>query len=164
MSVFLVCRAGQPATQLLEKSLSADSTSVTLDSLQPDTEYVVSLYPLFPRNSASPSILNARTCELTLCHIITTCLLQLCVLIENVRNADSDPLWLWCIQQVSVCSRSVRLEAVQQLSVETESEGSVRVRWRQVGGVRAYRLVWGPFTGQDAASIYRQLCFLFFFS
>lgn len=47
---------------------------------------------------------------------------------------------------------SVRLEAVQQLSVETVSEGSVRVRWRGVGGVRAYRLVWGPFTGQQEAS------------
>ncbi|KAM7422509.1 hypothetical protein PAMA_010518 [Pampus argenteus] len=85
-----------------------DSTSVTLDSLQPDTEYVISLYPLFPRNSASPSILNART---------------------------------------------LRLEAVQQLSVETESEGSVRVRWRAVSGARAYRLVWGPFTGRNVETV-----------
>ncbi|XP_059186339.1 collagen alpha-1(VII) chain [Centropristis striata] len=99
---------GQPATQLLEQSLSADSTSVTLESLQPDTEYVISLYPLFPRNSASPSILNART---------------------------------------------LRLEAVQQLSVETESEGSVRVRWRGVSGARAYRLVWGPFTGRNVETV-----------
>lgn len=44
---------------------------------------------------------------------------------------------------------SVRLAAVEQLSVETVSEGSVRVRWRAAGGVRAYRLVWGPFTGQN---------------
>uniref|UniRef100_A0A3Q3K687 Fibronectin type-III domain-containing protein n=1 Tax=Monopterus albus TaxID=43700 RepID=A0A3Q3K687_MONAL len=79
--------AGHPKSQLREQSLSADSTSVTLESLQPDTEYVISLYPLIPRNSASPSILNA-----------------------------------------------LRLEAVQQLSVETESEGSVRVRWRAVSG------------------------------
>ncbi|KAG7232561.1 hypothetical protein INR49_008400 [Caranx melampygus] len=85
-----------------------DSTSVTLESLQPDTEYVVSLYPLFPRNSASPSILNART---------------------------------------------LRLEAVTQLSVETASEGSVRLRWRGVSGARAYRLVWGPFTGRDVESV-----------
>lgn len=89
MSLLLVChvvgRAGQPASKLLEKSLSADATSVTLDSLQPDTEYVISLYPLFPRNSASPSILNARTCELTLRHIIATRLLH--VLIENASNA-----------------------------------------------------------------------------
>ncbi|KAK9529079.1 hypothetical protein VZT92_013196 [Zoarces viviparus] len=99
---------GQPAAQLLEQSLSADSTSVTLESLQPDTEYVVSLYPLFPRNSAPPSILNART---------------------------------------------LRLEAVQQLSVETESEGSVRVRWRGVIGTRAYRLVWGPFTGRNVETV-----------
>eukprot|EP00064_Thunnus_orientalis_P003187 superscaffoldBa00000253_g3196 len=85
-----------------------DSTSVTLESLQPDTEYVISLYPLFPRNSASPSILNART---------------------------------------------LRLEAVQQLSVETASEGSVHVRWRAVAGTRAYRLVWGPFTGRNVESV-----------
>lgn len=62
--VYCVCgRAGQPAAQLLSQSLSADSTFVTLESLQPDTEYVINLYPLFPRNSASPSTLNARTCE-----------------------------------------------------------------------------------------------------
>lgn len=47
---------------------------------------------------------------------------------------------------------SVRLEAVQQLTVETVSEGSVQVRWRGVSSVRAYRLVWGPFTGQQEAS------------
>lgn len=58
-------RAGQPAAQLSENSLVADSTSITLESLQPDTEYVISLYPLFPRNSASPSILTARTCKFT---------------------------------------------------------------------------------------------------
>lgn len=52
---------------------------------------------------------------------------------------------------------SVRLEAVQQLSVETESEGSVRVRWGSVSGARSYRLVWGPFTGQDKAHIKQHL-------
>lgn len=57
--------AGQPAAQLSENSLVADSTSITLESLQPDTEYIISLYPLFPRNSASPSILTARTCKFT---------------------------------------------------------------------------------------------------
>lgn len=61
----MVGRAGQPAAQLSEKSLAAESASITLESLQPDTEYVISLYPLFPRNSASPSILNARTCKST---------------------------------------------------------------------------------------------------
>ncbi|XP_055077830.1 collagen alpha-1(VII) chain [Periophthalmus magnuspinnatus] len=95
---------GQPATELLEQSLSADSTSITLESLQPGTEYVISLYPLVPRSSASPSVLNANT---------------------------------------------LSLEAVQQLSVETESEGSVRVQWGAVSGAQGYRLVWGPFTGQS---------------
>uniref|UniRef100_A0A3Q1H9R2 Uncharacterized protein n=1 Tax=Anabas testudineus TaxID=64144 RepID=A0A3Q1H9R2_ANATE len=99
---------GQPATQLLEQSLSADSTSLTLESLQPDTEYVISLYPLFPRNSASPSILNART---------------------------------------------LRLEAVQEFSVDTESEGNVRLTWKGVSGARAYRLVWGPFTGRNVETV-----------
>lgn len=99
---------GQPSAQLLEQSLPADSTSVTLERLLPNTEYVLTLYPLFPRNSASPATLNART---------------------------------------------LRPEAVQQLSVETVSEQSVRVRWQGVGGARAYRLVWGPFTGRDVESV-----------
>ncbi|MEQ2182626.1 hypothetical protein GOODEAATRI_024296, partial [Goodea atripinnis] len=42
---------------------------------------------------------------------------------------------------------SVSLEAVQQLTVETVSEGNIRVKWRRVSGARVYRLVWGPFTG-----------------
>ncbi|KAM9408211.1 uncharacterized protein col7a1 [Pholidichthys leucotaenia] len=99
---------GQPADQLLERSLSSDSTSVTLESLKPDTEYVISLYPLFSRNAASPSVLYART---------------------------------------------LRLEAVQQLFVEKESDDSVRVRWRSVSGVQAYRLVWGPFTGRNVETV-----------
>nr|XP_029519096.1 collagen alpha-1(VII) chain-like [Oncorhynchus nerka] len=99
---------GQPASQLLEQSLAADSTSVTLERLLPDTEYVLTLYPLFPRNSVSPATLTSRT---------------------------------------------LRLEAAQQLSVETVSERSVRVLWRGVGGARAYRLVWGPFTGRDVKSV-----------
>ncbi|XP_042153143.1 collagen alpha-1(VII) chain isoform X5 [Oncorhynchus tshawytscha] len=99
---------GQPKAQLLEQSLAADSTSVTLERLLPDTEYVLTLYPLFPRNSASPATLTSRT---------------------------------------------LRLEAAQQLSVDTVSERSVRVLWRGVGGARAYRLVWGPFTGRDVESV-----------
>eukprot|EP00063_Salmo_salar_P013472 XP_013988307.1 PREDICTED: collagen alpha-1(VII) chain-like isoform X5 [Salmo salar] len=99
---------GQPKAQLLEQSLAADSTSVTLERLLPDTEYFLTLYPLFPRNSASPATLTSRT---------------------------------------------LRLEAAQQLSVDTVSERSVRVLWRGVGGARAYRLVWGPFTGRDVESV-----------
>ncbi|XP_029631257.1 collagen alpha-1(VII) chain isoform X2 [Salmo trutta] len=99
---------GQPKAQLLEQSLAADSTSVTLERLLPDTEYVLTLYPLFPRNSVSPATLTSRT---------------------------------------------LRLEAAQQLSVDTVSERSVRVLWRGVGGARAYRLVWGPFTGRDVESV-----------
>lgn len=61
--VCLFGRTGQPADQLLFLSVPSDSTSATLQSLQPDTEYVINLYPLFPRNSATPSTLNARTRE-----------------------------------------------------------------------------------------------------
>lgn len=42
---------------------------------------------------------------------------------------------------------AVRLEGVQQLSVETVTSNSVRVRWTGVEGARGYRVVWGPFTG-----------------
>lgn len=52
---------------------------------------------------------------------------------------------------VATVSLPVRLEAVQQLTVETETEGSVRLQWRQVPGVRGYRVVWGPFTGQRSS-------------
>ncbi|RXN08048.1 collagen alpha-1(VII) chain [Labeo rohita] len=99
---------GQPAAQLLEQSVGADSTSLTLVGLQSDTEYVINLYPLFPRNSASPATLTART---------------------------------------------LRLEGVQQLSVETVSSNSVRVRWTGQVGARGYRVVWGPFTGSDVETV-----------
>ncbi|KAJ8265290.1 hypothetical protein COCON_G00143890 [Conger conger] len=99
---------GRTVAQLSEQSLAADSTSVTLEGLQADTEYALNLYPLFPQNSVSPATLNARTS---------------------------------------------RLQAVQQLSVQTVSERSVRVLWKGVAGVRAYRLVWGPFTGRDVQRV-----------
>ncbi|KAG9332545.1 hypothetical protein JZ751_014643, partial [Albula glossodonta] len=99
---------GRAATQLSEQSLSSDSSSVTLEGLQPNTEYVINLYPLFPRNSASPATVTGRT---------------------------------------------LRLEAVQQLSVQTVSDSTVRVLWRGVGGVRGYRLVWGPFTGREVERV-----------
>uniref|UniRef100_A0A9J7ZNI6 Collagen, type VII, alpha 1 n=1 Tax=Cyprinus carpio carpio TaxID=630221 RepID=A0A9J7ZNI6_CYPCA len=99
---------GQPDAQVLEQSVGAESTSLTLVGLKSDTEYVINLYPLFPRNSASPATLTTRT---------------------------------------------LRLEGVQQLSVETISSNSVRVRWTGVTGARGYRVVWGPFTGHDVESI-----------
>lgn len=54
---------GQPSAQLKEQSAGAESTSLTLLGLKSDTEYAINLYPLFPRNSASPATLTARTCE-----------------------------------------------------------------------------------------------------
>ncbi|XP_026069082.1 collagen alpha-1(VII) chain-like isoform X1 [Carassius auratus] len=100
--------AGQPAAQVLEQSVGAESTSLTLVGLKSDTEYVINLYPLFPRNSASPATLTART---------------------------------------------LGLERVQQLSVETISSNSVRVRWTGVAGARGYRVIWGPLKGSDVETI-----------
>ncbi|CAL8401955.1 unnamed protein product [Arctogadus glacialis] len=99
---------GQASSQLQTLTLPADTSSTTLEGLQPDTEYALSLYPLFARNAAPPSNLTART---------------------------------------------LRLEPVQQLVVDTESESSVRVRWRGVSGARIYRLVWGPFTGRAVDTV-----------
>ncbi|KAG1942644.1 collagen alpha-1(VII) chain [Pimephales promelas] len=99
---------GQTGAQLKEQSVGADFTSLTLLDLKPDTEYVINLYPLIPRNSASPATLTART---------------------------------------------LRLDGVQQLSVETISSNSVRVRWTGVTGARGYRVVWGPFTGSDVETV-----------
>ncbi|KAJ8257173.1 hypothetical protein GJAV_G00182690 [Gymnothorax javanicus] len=99
---------GRAVDQLSEQSLAADSFSVTLEGLRPDTEYALNLYPLFPQNSIAPATLNART---------------------------------------------LRLQAVRQLTVQTVSDRSVRVLWKGVGGVRAYRLVWGPITGRDVQRV-----------
>ncbi|XP_035379953.1 collagen alpha-1(VII) chain [Electrophorus electricus] len=49
---------------LQEQTFGAKSTSVTLDGLEADTEYIISLYPLFPRNSVTPTTLTARTLRL----------------------------------------------------------------------------------------------------
>ncbi|XP_073810467.1 collagen alpha-1(VII) chain isoform X1 [Danio rerio] len=53
----------------------------------------------------------------------------------------------------SLTARTLPLEGVQQLSVETISTSSVRVRWTGVTGARAYRVVWGPFTGNDVETV-----------
>ncbi|XP_062854213.1 collagen alpha-1(VII) chain [Trichomycterus rosablanca] len=99
---------GEPASLLQEQTVESDATSLTLDGLKSDTEYVINLYPLFPRDSNALSTLNART---------------------------------------------LRLEGVQQLSVNTSSSNSVDVRWKGVTGARGYRLVWGPTIGQDLETV-----------
>ncbi|KAG9277174.1 collagen alpha-1(VII) chain isoform X1 [Astyanax mexicanus] len=55
---------GQPASLLREQTVGVEATSFTLDGLEADTEYIISLYPLFPRNSATPVTLTARTLRL----------------------------------------------------------------------------------------------------
>ncbi|XP_058844205.1 collagen alpha-1(VII) chain-like isoform X2 [Acipenser ruthenus] len=55
---------GQTGAQLDERSLSADSAEVTVEELEPDTEYVMTLYPLYPRNSAAPTSVTGRTLSL----------------------------------------------------------------------------------------------------
>ncbi|XP_018612087.1 collagen alpha-1(VII) chain [Scleropages formosus] len=52
----------------------------------------------------------------------------------------------------TLTTRTLRLPAVQQLSVQTLSESSVRVQWKGVEGAGAYRLIWGPFTGREVES------------
>ncbi|KAB5583833.1 hypothetical protein PHYPO_G00100160 [Pangasianodon hypophthalmus] len=55
---------GKPASLLREQTLGADATSLTLDGLQADTEYIINLYPLFPRNNIAPTTLTASTLRL----------------------------------------------------------------------------------------------------
>uniref|UniRef100_A0A3B3Z0Y5 Fibronectin type-III domain-containing protein n=1 Tax=Poecilia mexicana TaxID=48701 RepID=A0A3B3Z0Y5_9TELE len=124
-----------PRGRLLEQSLPADASSVTLESLQPDTEYVINLYPLFSRNGASPSVLNAQNR-----------LDQYYEMVMPFSGTENDINRLFPMASVS-------LEAVQQLTVETVSEGSVRVKWRRVSGAQAYRLVWGPFTDAEQSRL-----------
>ncbi|XP_069045767.1 collagen alpha-1(VII) chain isoform X3 [Lepisosteus oculatus] len=95
---------GRTDAELEERTLLPDASSVTLEGLQADTEYALTLYPLYTQSSAAPSSTTART---------------------------------------------LRLEPVQQLSVQTVSPRSVRVLWRAAEGATGYRLVWGPFTGRE---------------
>ncbi|XP_046704415.1 collagen alpha-1(VII) chain isoform X2 [Silurus meridionalis] len=55
---------GEPESLLREKTLGAEATSVTLDSLQADTEYIIKLYPLYPRTNVAPTTLTASTLSL----------------------------------------------------------------------------------------------------
>nr|XP_014341886.1 PREDICTED: collagen alpha-1(VII) chain [Latimeria chalumnae] len=54
----------QGGAQPDERSLGADVLSTTLSELQPDTEYVITLYPVYPRNTAAPSSITGRTLRL----------------------------------------------------------------------------------------------------
>ncbi|XP_048110377.1 collagen alpha-1(VII) chain-like [Alosa alosa] len=53
----------QPASQL-EQRLSPDVTTVTLDRLQADTEYIISVLPLLPGNSTTSARISAKTSRL----------------------------------------------------------------------------------------------------
>ncbi|XP_028680004.2 collagen alpha-1(VII) chain isoform X1 [Erpetoichthys calabaricus] len=55
---------GLPDGQLKERRLSRSATSVRLDNLQHNTEYVVTLYPLYPQSTAVPVIVTGRTLKL----------------------------------------------------------------------------------------------------
>uniref|UniRef100_A0A8C3RII3 Collagen alpha-1(VII) chain n=1 Tax=Chelydra serpentina TaxID=8475 RepID=A0A8C3RII3_CHESE len=52
-------------------------------------------------------------------------------------------------ESVSGKGRTVRLEGVQQLSVQNISQQSMLVTWRGVSGATGYRVSWGLLSGQD---------------
>ncbi|XP_038627650.1 collagen alpha-1(VII) chain [Tachyglossus aculeatus] len=56
--------AARGEAQVEEQSFSASTTSTVLRGLRPDTDYVLTLTPRYLHQSASPSILNARTSQL----------------------------------------------------------------------------------------------------
>ncbi|KAG7326181.1 hypothetical protein KOW79_009582 [Hemibagrus wyckioides] len=60
-SVSAKARTSELASLLREQTLGAEATSVTLDGLQADTEYVISLYPLVSRGNIPPTTLTANT-------------------------------------------------------------------------------------------------------
>ncbi|TSK42091.1 Collagen alpha-1(VII) chain [Bagarius yarrelli] len=60
-SVSAKARTSEPASLLRERTIGADTTSLTLDGLQADTEYIINLYPLFPRGNVPPTTLTAST-------------------------------------------------------------------------------------------------------
>ncbi|XP_041047042.1 collagen alpha-1(VII) chain-like [Carcharodon carcharias] len=55
---------GDADTQLEEKTLSADATSFTLEELLPDTVYVITIHPIYPRNTAAPTSISGKTLPL----------------------------------------------------------------------------------------------------
>ncbi|XP_067908450.1 collagen alpha-1(VII) chain-like [Heterodontus francisci] len=99
---------GDADTQLEEKTLSANAASFTLEELQPDTEYIITIHPIYPRNTAAPASISGKT---------------------------------------------LPLESVQQLTVQSVTPENVRVMWRRVSGTTGYRLKWGPSTGRDVLTV-----------
>lgn len=68
---------GELASLLREQTLGAEATSHTLDGLQADTEYVISLYPLVSRGNIPPTTLTANTREYTRACILYYSILKL---------------------------------------------------------------------------------------
>ncbi|XP_078066308.1 collagen alpha-1(VII) chain-like [Mustelus asterias] len=54
---------GEADTQLEEKTLGADATSFILEELLADTVYVITIHPIYPRNTAAPTSISGKTCK-----------------------------------------------------------------------------------------------------
>uniref|UniRef100_K7G4Y9 Collagen alpha-1(VII) chain n=1 Tax=Pelodiscus sinensis TaxID=13735 RepID=K7G4Y9_PELSI len=94
----------QGEAQAEEMSLGANSVSIMLSNLRPNTDYVVTLQPVSQQQTVAPTRITGRT---------------------------------------------LRLERVQQLTVENISQQSMVVTWRGVSGATGYRVSWGLPSGQD---------------
>ncbi|XP_043564554.1 collagen alpha-1(VII) chain-like [Chiloscyllium plagiosum] len=55
---------GDTDTQLEEKTLRSNANSFILEELLPDTEYDITIHPIYPRNTAAPTSISGRTLPL----------------------------------------------------------------------------------------------------
>lgn len=60
----------QGETQAEEMRLGSSATSVLLSNLRLNTDYVITLYPIYSHQTIAPSVISGRTCKCRLSHII----------------------------------------------------------------------------------------------
>ncbi|KAG8007853.1 Collagen alpha-1(VII) chain [Nibea albiflora] len=134
-----------------------NSTSITLESLQPDTEYVISLYPLFPRNSASPSTLNARTRR-----NVETVEVAADSEFHTLSNLQPDteyivtiiPMYEGNTEGPGATARfKIERQEQQVLRAATTGPSTIRLTWRIIQSSQGYRLEWREGEGGRVQSL-----------
>uniref|UniRef100_A0A8C4TP86 Fibronectin type-III domain-containing protein n=1 Tax=Erpetoichthys calabaricus TaxID=27687 RepID=A0A8C4TP86_ERPCA len=163
--------------QLKERRLSRSATSVRLDNLQHNTEYVVTLYPLYPQSTAVPVIVTGRTCkylkftlqavsqnsvrvkwrgqsEATGYRLNNGWLYSSCPLTVNTEYIIT-VLPLYGSTEGPPATASFKIESEEPQTLRTYAIGpsSIRVTWNLISTARGYRLEWKQATGREVSRI-----------
>ncbi|KAI5109494.1 collagen alpha-1(VII) chain isoform X4 [Silurus meridionalis] len=135
-SVSAKARTSEPESLLREKTLGAEATSVTLDSLQADTEYIIKLYPLYPRTNVAPTTLTASTLSLQGVQQLS---------VVTISNSSVEVRWQG-VQGARgyrvVWGPFVERAEQQVLRAETTGPSSIQLTWKFIAAARGYRLEW----------------------